>query len=62
MDSLVYGHSGGRPPQLTSRQQKRLVGLIEAGPLVVGGETACWNSVLIRVLIWREVGVLSKRQ
>jgi transposase len=62
MDSLVYGHSGGRPPKLTPRQKKRLVELIEAGPLVVGCETACWNSVLIRVLIWREFGVLYHRQ
>ena len=62
MDSLVYGHSGGRPPKLTPRQKNRLVELIEAGPLVVGCETACWNSVLIRVLIWREFGVLYNRQ
>ena len=62
MDSLVYGHSGGRRPKLTPRQKQRLVELIEAGPLVVGLETACWNSVLIRVLIWREFGVLYNRQ
>jgi transposase len=61
MDSLVYGHSGGRPPKLTPQQKKRLVELSEAGPLVVGCETACWNSVLIRVLIWREFGVLYNR-
>jgi transposase len=35
-----------------------LVELLEAGPQVVGCETACWTSVLIRVLIWREFGVL----
>src|SRR2546422_3334318 len=58
MDSLVYRHGGGRRPKLTLRQKNRLVELIEAGPLVVGFETACWNSVLIRVLIWREFGVL----
>ena len=46
MDSLIYRHSGGRPEKLTPRQKKRLVELIEAGPLVVGFETACWNSVL----------------
>lgn len=61
MDSLVSRHSGGRPEKLTPRQKKRLVELIEAGPLVVGFETACWNSVLIRVLIWREFGVLFNR-
>src|SRR5207249_5396977 len=61
LDSLVYGHGGGRPEKLTPRQKKRLVELIEAGPLVVGCETACWNSVLIRVLIWREFGVLYNR-
>ena len=58
MDSLVSRHGGGRRPKLTPRQKQRLVELIEAGPLVVGFETACWNSVLIRVLIWREFGVL----
>jgi len=61
LDSLRSRHSGGRPEKLTPRQKKRLVELIEAGPLVVGLETACWNSVLIRVLIWREFGVLYNR-
>ena len=59
--ACVYQHSGGRPEKLTPSQKKRLVELIEAGPLVVGCETACWNSVLIRVLIWREFGVLFNR-
>lgn len=58
IDSVVSGHSGGRRPQLSPRQKQRLVELIEAGPLVVGCETACWTSVLIRGLIWREFGVL----
>jgi transposase len=62
MESLVYHQGGGRRPKLTARQKKRLVELIEAGPLVVGFETACWHSVLIRVLIWREFGVLYNRQ
>ena len=61
LDSLISRHSGGRPEKLTPSQKKRLVELIEAGPLVVGCETACWNSVLIRVLIWREFGVLYNR-
>src|SRR5437899_8671390 len=61
MDSLVYSRGGGRRPKLTPRQKKRLVELLEAGPLVVGCETACWHSVLIRVLIWREFGVLYNR-
>jgi transposase len=58
MASLVYHHSGGRRPKLTPRQKKRLVELLEAGPQVVGCETACWTSGLIRVLIGREFGVL----
>jgi hypothetical protein len=61
MDSLVYSRRGGRPPKLTPRQKNRLVELIEAGPLVGGCETACWNAVLIRILIWREFGVLYNR-
>jgi hypothetical protein len=28
----------------------------------VGCETACWDAVRIRVLIWREFGGLSNRQ
>jgi transposase len=62
LDSWVYHQSGGRRPKLTPRQKKRLVELLEAGPQVVGCETACWTSVLIRVLIWREFGVLSNCQ
>ena len=61
LDSLISRHSGGRPEKLTPRQKKRLVELLEAGPLVVGLETAGWNSVVIRVLIWRECGVLYNR-
>jgi len=61
MDSLVSRHGGGRRPKLTPGQKQRLVELIEAGPQVVGLETACWNSVCIRVLIWREFGVLYNR-
>src|SRR6185503_3363702 len=34
IDSLVYGHGGGRRPKLTPKQKKRLVELIDAGPLV----------------------------
>jgi transposase len=61
MDRLISRQGGGRRPQGTPKQNKRLVELIEAGPLVVGCETACWNAVLSRVLIWREFGVLSNR-
>jgi transposase len=61
MDSLIYRHRGGRPEKLTPRQKKRLVELSEAGPQVVGCETAWWNAVLIRVMIWREFGVLYNR-
>ena len=45
MDSLAYRHGGGRPKKLLPTQRKRLVALLEAGPLIVGLETACWNSV-----------------
>ena len=62
VDSLVYRHGGGRRPKLTPRPRKRLAELIDAGPQVVGCETACWDSVLLRVLIWREFGVLYNRQ
>jgi transposase len=59
---LVYGHGGGRRPKVPPSQQQRLVALLDAGPLVVGCETACWHAGLIRVLSWRECGVLYNRQ
>jgi len=62
LESLRYRHGGGRRPKLTPKQKQRLVELLEAGPLVVGCETACWDAVLIWVLIWREFGVLYNRQ
>jgi len=62
LESVRYRHGGGRRPKLTPKQKQRLVELLEAGPLVVGCETACWDAVLIRVLIWREFGVLYNRQ
>ncbi len=62
LESLHYRHSGGRRPKLTPKQKQRLVEFLEAGPLVMGCETACWDAVLIRVLIWREFGVLYNRQ
>jgi transposase len=61
VDSLVYSHGGGRAEKLTPKQKQRLTELLDAGPRVVGFETACWNSVIIRVLIWREFGVLYNR-
>jgi hypothetical protein len=62
LDRLVDRHSGGRPPKVTPRQKQRLGERIDAGPLVVGCETACGHAVFLRVLIWREFGGLSKRQ
>lgn len=54
--SLVYRHGGGRKAKLTPTQKKRLCELIDAGPEAAGFDTACWNSILIRVLIEREFG------
>ena len=58
LERVCSRHSGGRRPKLPPTQKRRLVDLLEAGPLVVGCETACWDAVLIRGLIWREFGVL----
>src|SRR5439155_20885154 len=61
LDSLVSQHGGGRQPQLPPTQQQRLGALLAAGPLGGGGDTACWNAVRRRVLIWRACGGLSNR-
>lgn len=61
LDSLRYQSEGGRKARLTPTQKKRLGKLIEAGPEAAGFDTACWNSILIRVLIEREFGVLYNR-
>ena len=61
LDSLVYRHGGGRPDKLTAKQKKRLTDLLDAGLLAVVFVTACWTSVIVRVLIWSEFGVLYNR-
>ena len=61
LDSLVYRHAGGRRSKLTGSQKKRLCVLIDAGPEAAGFESACWNSILLRVLIEREFSVLYSR-
>jgi len=61
LDSLGYQPGGGRKAKLTPTQKKRLGKLIDAGPEAAGFDTACWNSILIRVLIEREFGVLYDR-
>jgi len=61
LDSLAYQPGGGRKAKLTPTQKKRLGELIDAGPEAAGFGTACWNSILIRVLMEREFGVLYDR-
>ena len=61
LDSLGYQRGGGRKAKLTPSQKKRLCELVDAGPEAAGFETGCWNSILIRVLIEREFGVLYDR-
>jgi transposase len=58
---LGYEAGGGRKAKLTRTQKKRLSQLIEDGPQAAGFDTACWSSILIRVLIEREFGVLYNR-
>lgn len=61
LESLVYRHGGGRPARLTATQKKRLCELIDAGPQAAGFETACWNSIIIQLMIERQFGVLYSR-
>ena len=61
LESLGYQPGGGRKAKLTPTQKKRLCTLLDAGPQAAGFDTACWNSVLIRVVIEREFGVLYNR-
>jgi len=61
VDSLTYSHGGGRPAKLTPSQKQRLGALIDAGPQAAGFDRGCWDSILIRVLIEREFGVLYNR-
>lgn len=61
LDSLVYHYGDGRKAKLTQKQKKHLCQMIDAGTEAAGFETACWNSILIRVLIKREFGVLYSR-
>jgi hypothetical protein len=62
LESVRSRHGGGRRPTFTPQQTQRLVELLAAGARVVGCATAGWDAVLLRVLLWREFGVLSNRQ
>ena len=59
--SLVAQRRGGRSAKLTPTDKKRLCRLIDQGPEAAGFDRACWNSILIRVLIEREFGVCYNR-
>jgi transposase len=59
--SLVYSQRSGRPAKLTKTQQKELGEWIDAGPQAAGFDSACWSSILIQVLIERELGVCYDR-
>ena len=61
LDSLAYHFAGGRRAKLTPTQKRRLTELLDAGPEAAGFASACWSSVLIRILIEREFGVLYNR-
>ena len=61
LESLSFQSSGGRKAKLTPTQKKRLGQLIEEGPQAAGFESGCWNSILVRLLIEREFGVLYNR-
>lgn len=58
MASLHYGPSAGRPSKLTPTQKERLKALLAAGPLAAGYPTACWSSLILQDLIFREFGRL----
>lgn len=60
LNSLGYSSSGGRKAKRTPSQKKRLGELIDAGP-EAGFGSGCWNSILLRLLIEREFGLLYNR-
>jgi transposase len=61
VESVTYSRPTGRKPKLTKTQKRRLVELVEAGPLAAGYLSHCWTSLLIQQLILREFGVLYNR-
>ena len=60
-DSLKYEKSSGRKPRLTKTQKARLKEVVKAGPQAAGFGTACWTSLLIQIVIYREFKVLYSR-
>jgi len=61
IDSLKYEKSSGRKPRLTKTQKARLKEVVKAGPQAAGFGTACWTSLLIQIVIYREFKVLYSR-
>jgi transposase len=58
LDSLKYEKPAGRQPRLTKTQKTRLKEVVEAGPQAAGFQTACWTSMLVQIVIYREFKVL----
>ena len=56
VESVVYRRPTGRKPKLTKTQKRRLIELVEAGPLAAGYLSHCWTALLIQQLILREFG------
>jgi transposase len=61
LDSLTYEKPSGRKPRLTKTQKARLKEVVKAGPQAAGFQTACWTSLLIQMVIYREFKVLYSR-
>lgn len=61
LDSLKYEKPSGRKPRLTKTQKARLKEVVKAGPQAAGFQTACWTSLLIQIVIYREFKVLYSR-
>jgi len=61
LDSLKYEKSSGRKPRLTKAQKARLKEVVKAGPPAAGFQTACWTSLLIQMVIYREFKVFYSR-
>jgi transposase len=55
--ALRVGASPGRPPKLSTAEQRRLVRLLLKGPLAHGYRTNLWTTARIAEVIQREFGV-----
>lgn len=57
MEGILEGHRAGRPPELSQRQQQKLVDILDSGPVAYGFTSGVWTCPMVCRVIKEEFSV-----